>query len=127
MVSINVNGVMGAASMPHLAHAITMAIVLLHTTEAPQLSVFDGTRPFNSLGYVDGIVVFEAKCGVRPEESAGSLEMILYGCMGPRAIAEKVCAWNNQLNYTGRCYREICRGVRGKRTHFPLSKLVKAC
>ena len=59
VVAINVSGVMEAASMPHLAHAITMAIVLLHTTEAPQLSVFGGTRTFNSLGYVDDIFFFE--------------------------------------------------------------------
>ena len=70
IVSINVSGVMGATSMPNLAHAITMAIVILHTTEAPGLNISSGTQPFNSIGYGDDIAVIEVNVGTRPAESA---------------------------------------------------------
>ena len=125
IVAINVSGVMGATSMPNLAHAITMAIVILHTTEAPELSMFNGTHPFNSIGYVDDVAVIEVNAGTRPAESAQSLKEILHGSMGPTAIADKVSNFDDKLNYTGRSYLEIRRDVRGKRMFLPLTKLVK--
>ena len=126
MVAINVSGVMGATSMPNLAHAVTMAIVILHTTETPKLSAFSGTHPFNALGYVDDVALIEVNCGTRLAKSSQSAVEVLHGCMGPGGITEKFCAWDSKLNYTGRAYVEVSRGVGGKKTLLPLSKLVKA-
>ena len=83
---MNASGIMGATTMPSVAHVVSLAIEKLYSNSRPKLTSFGGSSRFGSRHYVDDISMIEPNVGMRLTEARQNMVDVLYRCMGPEAI-----------------------------------------